>query len=146
MKRVRGRDENRPREEIKCTDSLRVKSPGHCHSPQCIQSVCSAKCHTIYLFCNSMSSLTSRDDTRWQFWPETTLFSFKKWNPLFVFKFTLLFTRLQIILFFIFYPRNPQIKIFLLVVRRDFLRNWIWKREKHASANLQVVTRTVFRK
>lgn len=94
-----------------------------------------------------MSSLTSRDgivddssDLKLVF------FSFKKWNPLFVFKFTLLFIRWQIILFFIFYLWNPQIKICLLVVRKDFLRNWIWKREKHASANLQVVTRIVFRK
>jgi hypothetical protein len=56
MKRVRGRDENRPREEIKCTDSLRAKSPGHCHSPQYIQSVCTVQnatpfiCFVIYIY------------------------------------------------------------------------------------------------
>jgi hypothetical protein len=56
MKRVRGRDENRPREEIKCTDSLRAKSPGHCHSPQYIQSVCTVQnatpfiCFAIYIY------------------------------------------------------------------------------------------------
>jgi hypothetical protein len=56
MKRVRGRDENRPREEIKCTDSLRAKSLGHCHSPQYIQSVCTVQnatpfiCFVIYIY------------------------------------------------------------------------------------------------
>jgi hypothetical protein len=49
MKRVRGRDENRPREEIKCTDSLRAKSPGHCHSPQYIQSVCTVQNATPFI-------------------------------------------------------------------------------------------------
>jgi len=55
MKRVRGRDENRPREEIKYTDSLRAKSPGHCHSPQYIKSVYTVQnatpfiCFVIYI-------------------------------------------------------------------------------------------------
>jgi hypothetical protein len=59
MKRVRGRDENRSREEIKCTDSLRAKSPGHCHSPQYIQSVCTVQNATPFI-CFVMSAQNNR--------------------------------------------------------------------------------------